>query len=66
MVFENETPGCIHNSMVECPLYLRDCTKCGWDPEVSRKRLQSFAQTHPELSEELVRMGKLTVPITSC
>lgn len=59
MVFVNEVPGCVHNDMVECPEYQRNCKKCGWNPRVSRFRLKAFAEKHPELVEELRMMGKL-------
>lgn len=59
MIFFEDTPSCIHNSMVECPENSRDCKKCGWNPEVSQKRLQTFAQAHPEFAEQLIQMGKI-------
>jgi len=59
VTFFEEVPECIHNSMVECPEYRRNCRKCGWNPEVSQARLQVFAQKYPELAGELVLMGKI-------
>lgn len=64
MIFFEEVPGCIHNNMVECPASRRNCKSCGWNPEVSRNRLQAFAKVHPELAEELIQMGKL--PAEEC
>ena len=59
MFFFEDVPGCVHNNMVECPENSRDCKKCGWNPEVSQKRLQMFAKKHPEFVDELIQMGKI-------
>ena len=59
MFFFEDVPSCVHNSMVECPENSRDCRKCGWNPEVSQKRLQMFVKKHPEFADELIQMGKI-------
>lgn len=52
MVFMTYIPSCRHNKMVECPRETRDCSKCGWNPEIAHKRLMEFVKNHPELADE--------------
>lgn len=57
MIFFESIPSCTYNRIVDCPESMRACNKCGWNPSVSKQRLQKFALEHPDMRDELVHMG---------
>lgn len=38
------TPDCQYNAGLDCPACERRCERCGWNPDVKRKRLNRMWQ----------------------
>lgn len=36
---------CPHRGLVDCPVQERKCAKCGWNPEVTERRIKQIRRT---------------------
>lgn len=41
---------CTYNKMIECAADFRPCFKCGWNPEVRKKRLEKVGIQSPKVA----------------
>ena len=39
---EPKGPGCVHNDGVACTLKRKICHRCGWNPEVAKRRKERY------------------------
>ena len=49
MLYKKKKNSCVHNDEVHCVEH--NCDKCGWNPAVAQKRLESFS-TEVEIDGE--------------
>ncbi len=54
---ENENSFCCFNTMIDCSTHNR-CERCGWNPEVSKKRIKHLRKQHIVLGASSTRRAR--------